>query len=544
MMNTKLSGWTNLLIAILITVPLLVIISLGHTFMGLPSLPADVFNPVRDALPGDLIVFGIQRMVDVIIGLNLGRVDEAGKIAETAMAAIMVLVLLIIAGVILLTVFQRSQRQQVQRLGLIGGAVVGAIMAAISLLYGVSATIDPRIIGGIWLLLLFVGWGLAHAWVYERVTRTADAAAVSESAASANALNRRQFLVTVGAASATVTVVGAGLSALLNTRISTPTEEPVAAAGAGDVLPNADDPVVPAPGTRPEVTPVEDHYRIDIAIVPPVINEANWTLPFTTQIGGEARTLAQFTLDEIKAYESVEAYVTMSCISNRVAGDLISTTKWTGVQMQRLLQDVPLPEGATHLKMTCADGFDETVSLDIVNNDERVMLAYFWEDKPLTTEHGFPIRIHIPDLYGMKQPKWITGIEVLGEDEDGYWVRRGWDKEARVRATSVIDTIATDMMVMDDEQSLIPVGGIAWAGARGVAAVEVRIDGGDWQPARVRAPISDRTWVIWRYDWAFTEGEHTFEVRCIEANGAAQIEAEAGVRPSGATGIHEMRAMI
>jgi DMSO/TMAO reductase YedYZ molybdopterin-dependent catalytic subunit len=544
-MNKNLNLWMYLLIAVLIAAPLLAIIALGHTLAGLPSLPADVFNPVRDALPGDLIVFGIQRMVDVIIGLNLGRVDEAGKTAETAMATVMVLVMLVIAGVILLTVFQRSQRQQVQRLGLIGGLVVGAIMAGISLLFGVSATIDPRIIGGVWLLLLFVGWGLAHGWVYERLTRTTEAAAQSESAASANALNRRQFLVTVGAASATVTVVGAGLSALLNTRTSAPTSEPIAAASAGDMpLPNADDPVVPAPGTRPEVTPVEDHYRIDIAIVPPVVNEANWTLPFTTQIGGEERTLAQFTLDEIKAYEAVEAYVTMSCISNRVAGDLISTTKWTGVRMQRLLQDVPLPEGATHLKLTCADGFDETVALDIINNDERVMLAYYWEDKPLTTEHGFPIRIHIPDLYGMKQPKWITGIEVLGEDEDGYWVRRGWDKDARVRATSVIDTIATDMMVVDGEQSLIPVGGIAWAGARVIAAVEVRIDGGEWQPARVRAPISDRTWVIWRYDWAFTEGDHTFEVRCIEANGAEQIEAEAGVRPSGATGIHSMSAMI
>jgi DMSO/TMAO reductase YedYZ molybdopterin-dependent catalytic subunit len=544
-MNKNLNLWTYLLIAILIAAPLLAIISLGHTLVGLPSLPADFFNPVRDALPGDLIVFGIQRMVDVIIGLNLGRVDEAGKTAETAMATAMVLVLVVIAGVVLLNVFQRTERRNIQRVGIIGGLIVGVLMAGISLLFGVSATIDPRIVGGVWLLVLFIVWGLAHAWVYERLTRATSSVAQSESTTNANALNRRQFLVTVGAASATVTVVGAGLSALLNTRISIPTLEPIAAASAGDMLlPNANDPVVPAPGTRPEVTPVEDHYRIDIAIVPPVINEAGWTLPFTTALGGETRTLAAFTLDEIKAYEAVEAYVTMSCISNRVAGDLISTTKWTGVRMQRLLEDVPLPEGATHLKLTCADGFDETVALDIINNDERVMLAYYWEDQPLTTEHGFPIRIHIPDLYGMKQPKWITGIEVLGEDEDGYWVRRGWDKEARVKATSVIDTIATDMMVVEGENSLIPVGGIAWAGARGVAAVEVRIDGGDWQPARVRAPISDRTWVIWRYDWVFTEGDHTFEVRCIETNGAAQIETEAGVRPSGATGIHSMNAMI
>jgi DMSO/TMAO reductase YedYZ molybdopterin-dependent catalytic subunit len=306
-------------------------------------------------------------------------------------------------------------------------------------------------------------------------------------------------------------------------------------------LPNADDPVQPAPGTRPEVTPVEEHYRIDISLIPPVVREETWVLPFISNLNGAQETLAEFTLDEIKAYESREDYITMSCISNRIAGDLISTTKWTGVSFQRLLQDVPLPESAAFLKITAADGFDETVSLDVIKNDPRVMLAYHWEDKPLTTEHGFPIRIHIPDLYGMKQPKWITGIEVLSEDQEGYWVRRGWDKEARVRATSVIDTVAIDAAYTQDGETRVPIGGIAWSGERGISAVEVQVDDGEWQPAQLRAAISDRTWTVWRYDWAFTEGDHTFSVRCVEGDGSPQIEADAGVRPMGATGIHSVR---
>jgi hypothetical protein len=234
----------------------------------------------------------------------------------------------------------------------------------------------------------------------------------------------------------------------------------------------------------------------------------------------------------------------MSCISNRIGGDLISTTYWTGVSLQRLLQDVPLPEGATHLRISSADGFDETVALNLVNDDARVMLAYYWAGRPLETKHGFPLRIHVPDLYGMKQPKWITRIDVLDADQEGYWVRRGWDEVARVRTTSVIDTVAVDMMIIDGDQQLIPVGGIAWGGARGISRVEVRVDGGEWQEARVRAPNSDRTWVIWRYDWPFAEGRHSFEVRCLEGDGSQQLEAERGVRPSGATGIHSQVVTI
>src|SRR5690606_5723777 len=111
--------------------------------------------------------------------------------------------------------------------------------------------------------------------------------------------------------------------------------------------------------------------------------------------------------------------------------------------------------------------FDETIALDMIDADERILLTYAWDDQPLPVRNGFPLRIHIPDLYGMKQPKWITQIEFISGDQDGYWVRRGWDKVAQARATSVIDTVATDaIMTTDDGRRLIPIGGIAWAGAR------------------------------------------------------------------------------
>jgi hypothetical protein len=139
----------------------------------------------------------------------------------------------------------------------------------------------------------------------------------------------------------------------------------------------------------------------------------------------------------------------------------------------------------------------------------------------------------------MKQPKWITGVEFIEGNQEGYWVRRGWDADAIARATSVIDTVATDSIVEGaDGRRLIPIGGIAWAGDRGIGRVEVRIDGGEWTLAQLRAPISDRTWQLWRYDWEFSEGRHQFEVRCIEPDGTPQLERAEPTRPSGATGIH------
>jgi DMSO/TMAO reductase YedYZ molybdopterin-dependent catalytic subunit len=369
-------------------------------------------------------------------------------------------------------------------------------------------------------------------------------------------LNRRQFLIKVGAASAVITVAGAGVSALIGGNQSEtapiPEAEPIAGATdeaqVVDALPNAGDPVQPAPGTRPEYTPVAQHYRIDIAALPPSLDEATWVLP----ISGLVENELELTLDDLRNnYTPFSQYITMSCISNRVAGDLISTTLWTGASFRDVLADANLAEDATHIKISSADGFDETVALADIMDDETVILCYAWDNEPLTERNGFPIRIHLPNRYGMKQPKWITNMEVLGQDEDGYWVRRGWSKDAFVRATSVVDTVATDMMIIDEdtEETRIPVGGIAWAGPRRVSKVEVQVNDGDWVEAQLRAPLNNdledyRTWVVWRYDWLFEEGSHTFRVRMVDGNGDAQIEEVNGVRPDGATGIHDMDATL
>jgi DMSO/TMAO reductase YedYZ molybdopterin-dependent catalytic subunit len=305
----------------------------------------------------------------------------------------------------------------------------------------------------------------------------------------------------------------------------------------GTQLPNADAAVMPAPGTRPELTPLEDHYKVFLEAEPTFIEEADWILPVTGLIASPI----MLTLDDIRNnYERQSQYVTLNCISGRVGTALIGTAKWSGVSAQEFLADLGLAEEAEYLYITSGDGFYESVALDLINNDPRIMFCYDWNDEPLPKDHGFPLRIWLPDRYGMKQPKWITGIEVTDEYREGYWVERNWSELAQVKTTSVVDTVALDAVHEENGQQLVPVGGIAYAGDRQISKVEVRVDGGEWQEAQLREPLSETTWVLWRYEWPFTAGEHTFEVRCAEGDGTPQIEEQRKNRPDGATGIDSL----
>ena len=521
-------------VGLLVTAPLVAILYLAWRVLGLPFVPFAAFDQLTRLLPGPVITFAIESMVRVIRALHLGATATVAKTAEQTIAVLLVLAAGCLAGALLFFVVRRW------RIGALrAGVVVGALAAVLAFVVtlGYRSAAHPAI-GGAWAALAFLAWGAALGWVRAALDRPraplGQGAAVEVSRA-----DRRWFLIRLGEASATVTVVGAGLGVLVGRWTTGRTGAP--ARGAKVVLPNADDPVKPAPGTRPEYTPLERHYRIDITTSPPVIREDSWRL----KIGGLVDRPMELTLDDLRRYESMEQYVTLSCISNPVAGDLIGTTLWKGVSFKRLLPDFKVRPDATHLKINAADGFYEFVALADINADERVMLAYEWDGQPLLPEHGFPLRIYIPDRYGMKQPKWIESMEALDHSEAGYWVKRGWDQEARMKATAVIDTIAVDMMIgQATSQTLIPVGGIAHAGARGISKVEVRVDEGEWRKALLRRPLSALTWVVWRYDWPFQKGKHTLTVRCFDGNGTPQITEEAPPHPSGASGLHSKSVML
>jgi DMSO/TMAO reductase YedYZ molybdopterin-dependent catalytic subunit len=548
----KLSLGTGALVGALLTTVLMTIMYLGQQLAGLPFVPYDLFNWIARELPGSLVTFGIDMMIDTMLFLNISVVDAA-KTAERMQALGLFWGGGIIAGMVYFAVMKFRGAHADLFTGLLMGALFGLPLISVSLV--ISQTTVSPIIHFLWLAALFLLWGFALSWVYNRLenisraAQTAAAAAANgEDSRSVERIGRRKFLVRFGATTAAITVVGAGLGAALATAEQRRREEALedtmahkSEEGVASPFPNANDPVVPVPGTRPEYTPVKDHYQVFLQTEPTVIDGTSWLLPIT----GLVDNPLMLSIDDIRNnYEPRDQYVTITCISGRVGTGLISTTQWTGAGLQEVLADAGVQAGARYLIIESGDGFFETVDLELIAADERIMLCYAWDGNTLPIDHGYPLRIWIPDRYGMKQPKWITSMELVDEYMDGYWVERNWDKEAIVKATSVIDTVAVDHIIENGSEMLVPIGGIAYAGARGISKVEVRVDGGPWAEAQLRSPLSETTWVIWRYEWPFTAGEHLFEVRCAEGDGTPQIEVKQGARPDGSSGIHNVEVTL
>jgi DMSO/TMAO reductase YedYZ molybdopterin-dependent catalytic subunit len=536
----KLSLGPGALVGGLLTAPLIGIMYLANQLVNAPFPPFDFFNWIARVLPGPLITLGIDAMIDMLLFIGLDVADTA-KTAERSMAIIQFLIMGIVIAAIFFAIMRLRQQKSDVAAGLMVGALWGLPMIGITI--AISQVDMLPIVSILWLLFLFLVWGLAVNMVYGRLHSAPEMKEVEEKTA-VEVIDRRQFLIKLGASTATITILGTGTGILLNRSAQQQAEAALAATTAHNAegsarspFPNANDPVTPAPGTRPEYTPLKDHYKVFLETEPTYINEADWVLPIT----GLVATPLLLTRDDIvNNYESFDQYVTLNCISGRIGTTLISTTQWTGVSVQDILADAGVSPNAKYLYIMSGDGFYETVDLELINNDRRIMFCHSWDGQPLPKDHGFPLRIWIPDRYGMKQPKWITSIEVTDEYKEGYWVERSWSELAQVQTTSVIDTVALDSIHEQNGQMLVPVGGIAFSGDRQISKVEVRVDGGDWQAAQLRSPLSETTWVIWRYEWPFVEGEHTFEVRCAEGDGTLQIEETRSNRPNGATGIHSV----
>lgn len=537
----------GLFVAAMLTASLIAILFLGWRVVGLPFVPFDIFDWMTRVLPGRVIALGIGTMVAAIRALHIGPTPETAKMAEQAMAVVGLFVAGLVVGTILFGIIRAFRGRYADGLGLAFGVALGVPVALISLHTGRTAT-TPPVANALWIVAMSLMWGLLLGRASRRLIQTTGTAIVSvqeggEAAASVERIDRRHFLVQLGGTTAAITLVGAVIGELAEAKRQKmmAVAETVGRWSATHRLPNADAAVKPVPGTRPEFTPSDRHYRIDINTIPPAVKEGQWRLNIT---GLVEKPLA-LTLDELRRYDPLHQFVTLSCISNPVGGDLIGTTRWTGVSLRDLLPALRLKPSSSYLKIHAADGFFEVVPIEAIKADERLMLAYAWDGVPLTREHGFPLRIYIPDVHGMKQPKWITAIEVTDRWEPGYWVERGWDKVAQMKSTSVIDVVAMDMTIIQGgQEKLIPIGGIAHAGARGISKVELQVDDGPWQSALLRTPLSALTWVIWRYEWPFQPGKHTFTVRCYDGRRTPQIVAQAPPTPSGATGLYSKTQMF
>jgi DMSO/TMAO reductase YedYZ molybdopterin-dependent catalytic subunit len=535
----------GLFVTSMVTAALIGIFFAGWKIAGLPFVPFDSFDWLTRVLPGRVLGYGIGIMVDVIRELHLGSTSETAKTAEHAIAIGNLFVMGVAGGAILFSILRTRRKVHPVFLGLVLGIVLAVPAMLISAHASETAAVDPRL-GAVWILVAFAAWGAILGRVGQRLigTETGNSKVESATEPRVERIDRRHFLVKLGGSAAAVTVVGALVGELAEVRrkesAMTAASEPIRWS-ATHPLPNSAADVKPAPGTRPEFTSLENHYRIDINAIPPKVDEQRWRLKIT----GLVEQPLSLTLEQVRGYEPTHQFVTLSCISNPVGGDLIGTTRWSGVSLQRLLPDLRLQQTATHLKIRSADDFFEVVALDAIKADERIMLTYAWDGVPLRREHGFPLRIYIPDVHGMKQPKWIESLEFTDHWEPGFWVQRGWNKVAQMHATSVIDTVAVDMTIIGaDKHKLVPIGGMAHAGGRGISKVEVQVDNGPWEQAFIRTPLSQLTWVVWRYDWPFRPGKHTFTVRCYDGNGTLQIAAPSPPEPDGATGLSSRSVML
>lgn len=351
--------------------------------------------------------------------------------------------------------------------------------------------------------------------------------------------DRRRFLfgaVAIGGGAA----AAGGVGRLLQRRFE------VGAARDALTLPAPASPAVPTPagadlgvaGITPFVTPDRSFYRVDTAIVAPQVRPGSWQL----RLGGMVDRDLVLSFDDLLSRPMIERDVTLVCVSNTVGGDLAGNARWLGVPLADLLREAGVRPGADQLVSRSVDGFTAGTPVSTVLDGRDAMVAVGMNGQPLPVAHGFPARLIVPGLYGYTSAtKWLSELELTTFDAyDPYWVKRGWAKVAPIKTMARIDTPRGLARV---PAGPVPVGGVAWAPHRGIESVEVRVDDGPWQRARLGEVPDGDTWRQWVHLWdasSAASGRHTLTARATDGSGALQTSTRADPKPDGASGWHSI----
>ncbi|NMN97757.1 molybdopterin-dependent oxidoreductase [Antrihabitans stalactiti] len=289
------------------------------------------------------------------------------------------------------------------------------------------------------------------------------------------------------------------------------------------------------PGITKYITANPDFYRIDTALVVPQLSTDDWSLRIHGMVDREIRiNFAQLT-----ARQPIERLVTLACVSNPIGGDLIGNAKWLGFPIKDLLEEAGVDADADMVLSTSVDDFTAGTPLDVLMDGRDAMLAVGMNGEPLPIMHGFPVRMVVPGLYGyVSATKWVTDLEVTRFDRaKAYWTKRGWSARGPIKTACRIDTPRWSSELRSGP---LMIAGVAWAQHRGIRAVEVQVDDGEWQQARLADEVSIDTWRQWVVESNLTEGKHTLRARATDGTGEVQTSAEADVVPDGATGYAEV----
>ena len=346
---------------------------------------------------------------------------------------------------------------------------------------------------------------------------------------------RRWFLISSGAAAAAAALGTLAGRNLIN-------EHNIAATRAALRFPH---PTVPAPplprgsdlnipGLSSFITPVtpdDRFYRVDTALLVPQVDPATWRL----RIHGMVRREVTLTFADLLRRPLIEAYVTLACVSNPVGGPYVGNARWLGASLADLIRQASPLAGADQLLCTSVDGFTSGTPLPVVLDGRNALLAVAMNGTALPVVHGFPARMVVPGLYGyVSATKWVTDIEVTTfAAARAFWAQRGWSQQAPIKTESRIDVPAGGASLAPGR---IPVAGVAWAQHKGVAAVEVRVNGGPWHEARLAAVPGIDTWRQWAWEWQASPGNYLIEARATDATGYTQTAAQVQTIPNGASG--------
>ncbi|AKT52617.1 oxidoreductase [Arsenicicoccus sp. oral taxon 190] len=425
-------------------------------------------------------------------------------------------------------------------LGVLALRTARGALVALALLVGVAmAAVLSRPHAAVTDLVPLLVGGLAGMWALSRWS-SGGRQRVRACPTESPQVSRRVLL------GSGVAAVLAGAAAVAVGRLAAGGARAGALARAAFVVPKVARPVVvPAgaelgiPGVTPFVVPDADFYRIDTALVVPQVDPATWSLRVTGLVDRE------ITLDwsTLLAKPMQESMITLMCVSNEVGGTLNGNAVWTGWPVRELLREAGVREGADMVLSTSVDGFTAGTPLEALTDDRDSLLVVAQNGHALLPEHGFPVRLVVPGLYGyVSATKWVTELKVTTFAADqGYWTPRGWSALGPVKTQSRIDVPRDGATVA---AGTVAVAGVAWAQHRGITGVQVQVDGGPWVDARLGADATSDAWRQWVYEWPATAGRHTIAIRAVDATGEPQTAESAPPAPNGASGHHTISVTV
>ena len=267
------------------------------------------------------------------------------------------------------------------------------------------------------------------------------------------------------------------------------------------------------------------------------LRQDEWRL----SVKGEVKKPLSLGWRELLNRNNFEQISTLMCIDTLPGGDSLGNARWRGISLKKLLQEAEIDEETTRdIVFRGADAYDDSIPLTRAMQDD-VMLAFLMNGEKLPKEHGFPLRLLVPGLYGIKNVKWIVEIEAYAGDYRGYWQRKGWTDDATIKTFSRIDSPGHYQTLRGPEQRFR---GIAFGGPHSISRVEISLDATrTWDSCEIETPMSPYSWVIWNYTWRPSKrGKYQVAVRAIDSKGQPQIAELIRPQPAGSSGLHTIIA--